>query len=101
VTPEELATLKAFLAPWTPAQNSPGNASGSGGVKTNGAQSVVSDGSAAPVSLATVQPEPNGFPFDPTFESWKPLNTNDRGDNNTFRFVLGNDARLAFATQRR
>ncbi|HEY6770351.1 MAG TPA: cytochrome P460 family protein [Candidatus Sulfotelmatobacter sp.] len=97
VTPEELATLKAYLAPWTPAQNSPGNASGSSGVKTNGAQSAVSDGSAAPVSLATVQPEPNGFPFDPTFESWKPLSTTDRGDNNTFRFVLGNDIAMKAA----
>jgi hypothetical protein len=49
------------------------------------------------VSLATVQPEPNGFPFDPTFESWKPLNTTDRGDNNTFRFVLGNDIAMKAA----
>jgi len=38
-----------------------------------------------------VQPEFNGFPFDRNFESWKPISTTDRGDNNTFRFVLGND----------
>jgi hypothetical protein len=38
-----------------------------------------------------VQPELNGFPFDPNFENWKPISTTDRGDNNTFRFVLGND----------
>jgi hypothetical protein len=43
-----------------------------------------------PVDLATVQPEFDGFPFDRTFESWKPISTTDRGDNNTFRFVLGN-----------
>jgi hypothetical protein len=30
-------------------------------------------------------------PFDPSFEGWKPLSTTDRGDNNTFRSVLGND----------
>jgi hypothetical protein len=41
--------------------------------------------------LANVQPELNGFPFDPTFEDWKQLSFTDRGDNNTFRFILGND----------
>ncbi len=66
VTPEELATLKAYLAPWTSAQNAPGNVSASSGAKTNGAQSTVPAASPAPVSLAMVQPEPNGFPFDPT-----------------------------------
>jgi hypothetical protein len=30
-------------------------------------------------------------PFDQTFESWKPISTTDRGDNNTFRFILGNE----------
>jgi hypothetical protein len=44
-----------------------------------------------------VQPEPNGFPFDPTFESWKPISTTDRGDNNTFRFILGNDVAVKAA----
>jgi hypothetical protein len=38
-----------------------------------------------------VQAEFDGFPFDPDFENWKPISTTDRGDNNTFRFVLGND----------
>jgi hypothetical protein len=42
------------------------------------------------VNLAAVPPELDGFPFDPTFESWKPIGTTDRGDNSTFRFVLGN-----------
>jgi hypothetical protein len=49
------------------------------------------------VSLASVQPEFNGFPFDPEFENWKPLSTTDRGDNNTFRFVLGNDIAIKAA----
>ena len=43
------------------------------------------------MSLATVRPVLDGFTFDPTFESWKPISTTDRGDNNTFRFVLGNE----------
>ena len=75
VTPEELTTLKAFLAPGHPRQASPGTAS-----------------SAVPAlaSLSTVRPELDGFPFHPTFENWKPISTTDRGDNNTFRFVFGN-----------
>ena len=76
VTLEELANLKAYLAPWTQAPNPP--------------TSSVSEVS-APFSLASVPPEFNGFPFDPTFETWKPISTTDRGDNNTFRFILGND----------
>jgi hypothetical protein len=76
VTPEELATLKAYLAPWTLAPNLPASAA-----------SEVS----ASVSLATVQPEFDGFPFDPAFKTWKPISTTDRGDNNTLRFILGNE----------
>jgi hypothetical protein len=33
----------------------------------------------------------DGFKFEPTFESWKPISTTDRGDNNTLRFILGNE----------
>jgi hypothetical protein len=80
VTPEELAALKAYLAPWGPAPNQSGNAPGAVPAETH-----------EPIALAAVQPEFNGFPFDRNFESWKPISTTDRGDNNTFRFVLGND----------
>jgi hypothetical protein len=80
VTPEELAALKAYLAPWGPAPNQSGNAPGAVPAETD-----------EPIALAAVQPEFNGFPFDRNFESWKPISTTDRGDNNTFRFVLGND----------
>jgi mono/diheme cytochrome c family protein len=82
VTPEELATLKAYLAPWTPAANQPG---------TNSATTVAPPAAPAPISLTAVPPELNGFPFDASFENWRPISTTDRGDNNTFRFVLGND----------
>jgi mono/diheme cytochrome c family protein len=80
VTPEELATLKAYLAPWAdkPESNSLNTA-------------ATPTPAPMPMSLATVQPELDGFPFDPSFEGWKPLSMTDRGDNNTFRFVLGND----------
>jgi Haem-binding domain/Cytochrome P460 len=76
VTPDELATLKAYLAPWTPALQPVAN--------PEEAEAP------APVNLSTVQPELNGLPFDPGFESWKPLSFTDRGDNRTFRFILGN-----------
>jgi hypothetical protein len=33
----------------------------------------------APVNLAIAQQEFNGLAFDPSFESWKPLNFTDRG----------------------
>jgi hypothetical protein len=38
-----------------------------------------------------VRPEFNGFPFDPNFDTWKPISFTDRSDNNTFRFILGSD----------
>jgi hypothetical protein len=76
VTSEDLAALKTYLAPWSPAPSPPASAPAS---------------IPAPVSLATVPPEFNGFPFNPTFETWKLISTTDRGDNHTFRFILGND----------
>ncbi len=91
VTPEELATLKSYLAPWASVPNQ------AVGVSTD-AQSAKhlptagSVGNNQPaVSLAAVQPEFNGFPFDPSFKNWKPMSFTDRGDNNTFRFVVGNE----------
>ena len=74
VTPEEMATLKAYLAPWSSALAAAGPA------ETSPA-----------IDLASVAPEFGGLSFDPTFESWTPLSFTDRGDNNTLRFILGND----------
>ena len=79
VTPEELTTLKTYLSPWSPIQP-----------QAEGSLPAHAD-------LNAVQPEPNGFPFDPTFESWKPISTTDRGDNNTFRLILGNDIAIQAA----
>jgi hypothetical protein len=88
VTPEELSILKAYLAPWSPA---PGSGEGKADAVTSAVVPVT------PVSLAAVDPEFDGFPFDPTFESWKLISTTDRGDNNTFRFILGNDVAVKAA----
>ncbi len=76
VSPQELAQLKAYLAPWS------------------AAPAAASD--AAPIRAASsgkiVPPEWNGLPFDSSFENWQVISTTDRGDNNTFRWILGNSA---------
>jgi hypothetical protein len=82
VTSAGLATLKAYLAPWA-------NRPASSAAKTEAAPESP--------SLGMVQPEPNGFQFDPAFESWKLIGTTDRGDNNTFRFILGNEVAVKAA----
>ena len=82
VTPQELNTLKAYLAPWNPALQP------STTLQADQVQSTTR------VPLTKVQPELNGLAFDPTFESWQPLSMTDRGDNRTFRFILGNIAAI-------
>jgi hypothetical protein len=87
VTAEELTTLKAFVAPWDTAPS----------ISISTAQkdeSLVGQRfvlATQRLSLSAVEPERNGLVFDPSFENWGLLSTTDRGDNNTFRFVLGND----------
>jgi len=90
VTPEELAILKSSLAPWTGAANGSSAAQLAGNppsasIRSNTASTL------PPVSFQMVKPEFNGLPFDAGFENWKPLSFSDRGDNNTFRFILGNE----------
>jgi hypothetical protein len=86
VSPEELAELKAYLGPWGTVPSSPSNKKKGDGQPASGGEAA-----ATPISLSAVQPERNGLAFDPSFESWKLISTTDRGDNNTFRFILGND----------
>jgi mono/diheme cytochrome c family protein len=94
VTPEDLSAIKAYLAPWASLPNQPGAAGPAVGTKTDAAPAAAPTGTPAPVSLAAVRPEPDGFPFDPSFENWKLISTTDRGDNNTFRLIFGNDVAL-------
>ncbi len=86
-TPEELATLKAYLAPWAPAQ--PAVASAKGIQLASAA--AITGGEPAPILLDAVAPEWNGLGFDSQFEQWKLISTTERGDNHTLRFILGND----------
>ncbi len=88
VSPEELAELKAYLAPWTTVPSLPSKK------KSDGQPAGGGNAAATLISLSAVQPEPNGLAFDPSFESWKLISTTDRGDNNTFRFILGNDVAM-------
>jgi hypothetical protein len=91
ITPEELATLKTYLAPWSVAPSPSSSPTTASSKKDTAGAGSIHDESDAFAPLATVRPEFDGLPFDPDFESWKPISTTDRGDNNTFRFVLGND----------
>ncbi len=97
VTPDELATLKGYLAPWTSSPNPPASAPVGVNAKSPTSAAAVAGSTPPPVSLATAQQEFDGFPLDPAFEGWKPISFTDRGDNNTFRFVLGNDIALKAA----
>lgn len=79
VTPEELEELKSYLAPWSTV-----------GVPASAPNSAATE-AVLRANLAAVPAEFNGVPFEPGFESWKPISFTDRGDNNTFRAILGNE----------
>ena len=75
VSPAELEELKAYLSPWS--QLSPQTAAKSD------AQANAADFGSRLSDLQDVKAEWNGIPFDPSFETWKPLSFTDRGDNGT------------------
>jgi hypothetical protein len=79
VTPEELAELKAYLAPWSAV------------VANASAPNPAATEPKLRANLAVVSAEFNGTSFEPGFETWKPISFTDRGDNNTFRAILGNE----------
>ena len=73
VTPDAITKLKAYLAPWGTLPD---------------ATVAVRPAGAGP---AAVQPESNGLAYDATYRNWQPISVTDRGDNNTFRMILGNN----------
>jgi hypothetical protein len=78
VTAEELATLKAYLAPFAPSATQ--------------ATTQAATGEDVPVHLTkSAAPSPNGVPFLPGYADWKVVSTTDRGDNHTLRIITGND----------
>lgn len=82
VTQADLTSLKTYLAPWS---SVPGSASAG----TAAVQPAT--------KLSAVPPEFNGLAFDPGYRTWKPISFTDRGDNNTFRFILGNEVAIQAA----
>lgn len=78
VSPEELAVLKSYLAPWSGANVMLASASSSTEMPFH-------------LDLARVQPEFGGFSLPTGFEDWTPISFTDRGDNNTLRIILGNE----------
>ncbi|QMV18972.1 cytochrome P460 [Granulicella sp. 5B5] len=86
VTPEELAVLKTWLAPFAP----------------------VAASAAAPVSVPSFGERKgaaslslNGVPYFPDYRDWKVISTTDRGDNHTMRIITGNDVAIRAAEQRK
>jgi len=77
VTPKELVVLKTYLSPWS---KLPGPAEVRGQVLN-----------VTGLPPDSVKPAWNGVPLDPSFKTWKPLSYTDRGDNYTFRLILGNE----------
>jgi hypothetical protein len=76
VTADELATLKAYLAPFAAAK----------------APSTVDSTTSAPTATGGPGgPSPNGVPYFPDYKQWRLISTTDRGDNHTLRIVKGND----------
>ncbi len=82
VTEEDLSILKAYLAPWKDLPQ-----------KT----AVATPTSPFHARQSSPAAELNGLVFDPDYKNWKILSFTDRGDNGTFRFILGNDVAVRAA----
>jgi Haem-binding domain/Cytochrome P460 len=90
VTQAELATLEAYLKPWSALPDAEGS--------TGGTTGALPGEIAAAVAIDSGRPEPNGFAIEPGFEGWRLISATDRGDNNSLRLILGND--VAFKAAR-
>src|SRR5262249_51251684 len=78
ISAAEFSQLKSYLSPWA---SLPPLAEEQSNALTSATPPLLSN-------LNSVKPELNGVPFDPSFETWKPIAFTDRGDNSTFRFIL-------------
>ena len=84
IQPEQLRTLKSYLAPAAPLQPSTepeviaADAQYENWIQTGGAAPAVS-------------PAPNGIAFLPDYKNWKAISSTERFDNQTVRQILGND----------
>jgi hypothetical protein len=91
VTPEQLAVLEKYLAPFgdtpAPMAAAPRQAAGQVG---HAPGEIPKPGSGV-ISIRTIEAEPNGLAFLAGYQTWKPISSTDRGDNHTLREILGND----------
>jgi hypothetical protein len=84
ITPEKLAVLERYLAPFGDA--------GSSEASAHPAETTAAVTALRPVvSTRVIGAAPNGLQFFPGYQAWKPISTTDRGDNHTLRLILGND----------
>jgi mono/diheme cytochrome c family protein len=89
VSADELATLKAYLAPFAPVAATPADAPIAGPL-------VPLPQLNAPAALSL-----NGVGYHPEFANWKLLSITDRGDNNTLRIITANDVAIHAVEERR
>lgn len=85
VTPQDLETIKAYLAPWS----------------SPIARATAEDaGVAAPAAAGheSVKPNLNGIPYE-DWREWRLIAVTDRGDNHQFRMILGNDVAVKAARE--
>jgi mono/diheme cytochrome c family protein len=78
MTQEELATLKAYLAPFAPAKEP--------------TTPMAEMSTTSPVG--SVRPSLNGVPYFSDYKNWRVVSTTDRGDNKTLRIITGNDVAI-------
>ena len=99
VTPEQLAILEKYLAPFddasagTPMPTIPQPAAHAPGELPKLAPGYI--------SILSIAPAPNGFGFPAGYQQWKPISTTDRGDNRTLRVILGNDIAVQAISQKK
>ena len=87
VSTEDLAILKSYLNPPTPATASDEAAK-------NVANAQYETWIRAGTQTLTVQPELNGITYFPDYKNWKVVSTTDRFDNHTLRVIFGNDTAM-------
>jgi hypothetical protein len=86
VTAEDLATIKAYLSPWSsPIPAAPADYAANTPPKAQEPHAI--------------QPTLNGIPYDDSWRGWKLIAITDRGDNRQFRFILGNDIAVTAARE--
>jgi hypothetical protein len=84
IQPEQLRTLKAYLAPAAPLQPSTEAEVGAADAQY---EKWIQAGGATPMA----SPAPNGIAFLPDYKNWKAISSTERFDNRTVRQILGND----------